>query len=114
MAKKKDEEDPMEKLMKLTKVMKEEKVKVAPKGPPKAANKWRSTDPKFAEKPETEKPSNVVQAGGMQVDPSLKDEYEQWRADKIAEQNERRLQAERKAKAAAEREAEERKRFPDY
>ena len=97
MAKKKKDEDALEKLVKLTKLMKMENVKVAPKGPPKAANKWRSQDPKFTLK---EKPAaETVEAGGMQVDPSLKNEYEQWRQDKIVEQNERREMAERRAKA---------------
>jgi hypothetical protein len=43
-----------------------------------------------------------VEAGGMQVDPSLKDEYEQWRQDKIAEQNDRREMSERRLKAKRE------------
>jgi hypothetical protein len=99
--KKKNEADPLEKLVKLTKLMKMENVRVAPKGPPKAANKWRSQDPKFASKPEkTEKPAGLVEAGGMQVDPARAQEYENWRLDKIAEQNERRIQSQRKWEAA--------------
>jgi hypothetical protein len=103
----KKEEDGFDKLMKLTKLMKQENVKVAPKGASKGANKWRSQDPKFAEK--KEKSADSVEAGGMQVDPSLKDEYENWRKDKIEEQNFRRMAAERKAKAeeAARKAAEE-------
>ncbi len=101
MKKKKNEEAELAKLMKLTKLMKQENVRVAPKGPPKVRNKWRSYDPKFA--PKSEAREGLVEAGGMQVDPSLKEDYENWRKDKIAEQNERRLQAERKAKAEKER-----------
>ena len=96
--KKKDEANPLDKLVKLTKLMKKEKIKIAPKGPPKADNKWRSQAPKFA--PKEQKPAGLVEAGGMQVDPSRREEYENWRADKIAEQNDRRIQAERKARAA--------------
>src|ERR1700676_1466715 len=85
--------------MKLTKLMKDEKVHVAPKGPTRPGNKWRSQDPKFAEK--KQKPADLIQAGGMDVDPARKDEYENWRKDKIEEKNNRRAQAERKYKAAA-------------
>jgi hypothetical protein len=95
--------------------MKLEKVRVAPKGPPRPGNKWRSVAPKFADKAESPaKPTNLVQGGGMEVDPTLKDAYDNWRADKIAEQNERRAQSQRKAKAAAEarrRQAEEPPRY---
>ena len=97
MTKKKDDEEALEKLVKLTKHLKQENVKVAPKGPPKPANKWRSQAPKFSPKRET--PNNLVDAGGMKVDPSVKDEYELWRQDKIAEQNERREMAIRRAAA---------------
>jgi len=95
---KKDEEE-LAKLVKFTKIMKKENIKVAPKGPPKGANKWRQQDPKFT--PSAPKPANpnLVEAGGMRVDPSLKDAYEQWRQDKIIEQNERREMAQRRAKA---------------
>lgn len=92
------EDESLKKLMKLTKLMKEENVKVAPKGPPKAANKWRGRDPKFS--PKTEKPVESVDVGGMQVDPARKEEYENWRKDKLEEQNDRRAAAARKAKAA--------------
>ena len=98
MKKKKPDEDGLEKLMKLTKIMKTEKVRVAPKGPARVSNKWRSEDPKFSAK--HEKPTDVVQAGGMDVDPSLKEEYENWRKDKIEEQNYHRDQAKRKYEAA--------------
>jgi len=90
---KKADEDELAKLVKLTKLMKQENVKVAPKGPPRGANKWRQQDPKFSPpEPKAANP-NLVEAGGMQVDPSLKDAYEQWRQDKIIEQNERREMA---------------------
>ncbi len=113
MKKKKDEGDDLSKLMKLTKLMKMENVKVAPKGPAKARNKWRSYDPKFAPKPEKEeKKEGLVEAGGMMVDPSLKEEYEAWRKDKEAEQQERRLQRERREKAEQERRAAEKP--PEY
>ena len=96
---KKADEDELAKLVKLTKLMKQENVKVAPKGPPRGANKWRQQDPKFSPpEPKAANP-NLVEAGGMQVDPSLKDAYEQWRQDKIIEQNERREMAQRRAKA---------------
>jgi hypothetical protein len=97
--KKKDQE--LEKLVKLTKLMKLENVRVAPKGPPKGANKWRSQDPKFV--PKEEKPSDLVEAGGMQVDASRREEYENWRKDKVEEADFRRAQAERKAQASRER-----------
>ena len=99
--KKKDEEEPLAKLVKLTKLMKIENVKISPNGPPKGANKWRSQDPKFApESGKTKKPAEVVEAGGMRVDPALREDYENWRKDKIAEQQERRLQSQRKWEAA--------------
>ena len=98
MKKKKDEEAALAKLMKLTKLMKTENVKVAPKGPARATNKWRSQDPKFA--PKSEKPADLVQAGGMDVDPARWEEYENWRKDKIEEANNRRIQSERKFEAA--------------
>ena len=52
MKKNKKEQDPLDKLMKLTRIMKRENVAVSPKGPAKAVNKWRSQDPKFAPKAE--------------------------------------------------------------
>lgn len=100
MKKKKKEIDPLEKLARLTKLLNQDKVKVIPLGPVRTTNKWRSQDPKFA--PKISETENLVEAGGMKVDPSLKDEYENWRKDKIAEQNERREQAVRKWKAAKE------------
>ncbi len=103
------EEETLAKLVKMTKLMKMENVRVAPKGPARPANKWRSQEPKFA--PKAEKSTDVVQAGGMDVDPARQQEYENWRKDKEEEQNFRRVQAQRKAEAA--RKA--RKPFtPDY
>jgi hypothetical protein len=96
---KKKNEDDLAKLVKLTQLLKKDNVKVAPKGPPRAPNKWRQQDPKFAAPAPKPDDANLVEAGGMKVDPSLKDEYEQWRQDKIAEQNERRDMAERRLKA---------------
>ena len=105
--KKKPKEDPMEKLLKLTKLLKRDKVAIEVKAPARGVNKWRSYDPKFGPKPE--KAENVVQAGGMDVDPARQQEYENWRKDKLAEQNDRRVQYHRnalaKAKARAERDA---------
>jgi hypothetical protein len=95
--KKKNDGDDLTKLVKLTKLIKQDDVKVVPKGTPPYVNKWRNKDPKFSDKPP--KPDNLVEAGGMQVDPSLKNEYEQWRADKIAEQNERRATAAKREEA---------------
>ena len=81
--------------------MKQEKVRVSPKGMmTRAANKWRSDAPKFAAKPE--KSTNLVQAGGMEVDAARAEEYENWRKDKIEEANERRVQSQRRFKAARE------------
>src|SRR5882762_2069368 len=94
----KTEKNPLEKLMKVTRLMKDEKVVVAPKGMSRGANKWRSSEPKFGEKPP--KAADVVQAGGMDVDPARREEYDNWRKDKIEEQNYRRTQALRKAHAA--------------
>ena len=104
--KKKTEEDGLTQLMKLTKLMKIENVRVAPKGAPRYFNKWRSHDPKFTPKPETPR-EGLVEAGGMQVDPSVATEYENWRKDKLAEQEERRLQYERRVKAEKARRAAE-------
>ena len=104
---KKDAVDPMEKLLKLTKLLKKDKVAVEPLVPARGVNKWRSYDPKFA--PKAEKPANVVEAGGMEVDPARKEEYENWRKDKLAEQNARRAQFHRKALAAAKERAEREK-----
>ncbi len=96
---KKKVEDPLDKLMKLTKLMKQEKVQVSPKGPARPTNKWRSQEPKFS--PKIEKSSNLVEGGGMEVDPARKDEYDAWRKDKLEEQNNRRIQIQRKWAAAA-------------
>jgi hypothetical protein len=95
----KTKEDPkaLEKLVHLTKLINKEQVKIEPKGFVRGPNKWRSQDPKFAPKPEKpDQPLNVVEAGGMQVDPALAEQYENWRKDKMAEQEERRIQARRK------------------
>lgn len=99
--KKKKKADPLEKLVKLTKLLKQDKVAIEPTKttPVRGPNKWRSYDPKFGPKPE--KSENVVQAGGMDVDPALKDEYENWRKDKMAQQYSHRLQTHRKGLAAA-------------
>ena len=97
MKKKKKEEVNLSKLVRLTQLIKRDKVEVAPKGFPRGVNKWRNQEPKFA--PRIAKSENVVEAGGMQVDPSLKDAYALWRQDKIAEQAERRVQSRRKWEA---------------
>jgi len=95
--KKKADEKALQKVVNLTKLIKKDKVSVEPKGYDRGPNKWRSYAPKYAPKPENaKKPENLVEAGGMQVDPTLAEEYENWRKDKIAEQNERRIQARRK------------------
>jgi hypothetical protein len=96
--KKKTGEAELTKLVRLTQLIKQDKVEVVPKAFPRGVNKWRSYEPKF--EPKTAKSENVVEAGGMKVDPSLKDAYELWRQDKIAEQNERRAQSLRKWEAA--------------
>lgn len=90
--------DPLEKLMKLTRIMKDENVKVSPKGPPKGANKWRGKEPKF--EPQAPKPENLVDGGGMQVDPARKEEYDAWRKQKELEQADRIAAMKRKAEAA--------------
>jgi hypothetical protein len=95
--KKHDDAEALGKLAKLTRLIKEDKVKVEPVLPGRGPNKWRSKDPKFA--PKADKRSDLVEAGGMQVDPSLKDAYEQWRQDKIIQQNELREMAARRAAA---------------
>jgi hypothetical protein len=95
--KKKNAGDALEKLVKLTKLMKIENVQVAPRSPARPVNKWRSQTPIYSAKPQ--KSENVVEAGGMQVDPSLKSEYDLWRQDKIAMQNEQRAMALRRAEA---------------
>jgi hypothetical protein len=105
MAKKSKKEEPLEesdlaKLMKLSKQMKAENVKAAPKGSSGGSNKWRSANPKFPER--TEKPANTVDVGGMQLDPERREEYENWRKDKEAEAAYRREFQTRRAKAAAE------------
>jgi hypothetical protein len=103
----KENGDPMEKLLKLTKMLKRDKVAVEPLVPARGVNKWRTYDPKFA--PKAEKPVNVIAAGGMEVDPARKEEYENWRKDKLAEQNARRAQYHRKALLAAKERAEREK-----
>ncbi len=95
--KKKETDDPLEKLLKLTKLLKRDNVRVTPQEPPRAANKWRNKDPKFSPKPQAA--SNLVEAGGMQVDPSLKEAYDLWRQDKLAEQAERRAMGLRRLEA---------------
>ena len=103
--KKKDNTDALAKLAKLTRLIHNDKVKVEPVMPGRGPNKWRSKDPKFS--PKADPRADLVEAGGMQVDPSLKNEYDLWRQDKIAQQNElremaaRRAAAKRKARAAA-------------
>jgi hypothetical protein len=98
--KKKPKADPLDKLVNLTKLITKDKVKIEPKGYLRGPNKWRSPEPKFAPKPEKpEKPANLVQAGGMEVDPARAEEYENWRKDKMAEQEERRIQSRRKYEA---------------
>ncbi len=100
MKKKKGKVDPLEKLVNLTKLLNKDKVKIEPTGYTRGPNKWRSPDPKFAQKPEnTSKPEGLVEAGGMQVDPALAEQYENWRKDKLAEQEERRIQTKRKWEA---------------
>lgn len=84
----KKDEDELAKLVKLTKLLKRDNVSIAPSVTLRAVNKWRNKDPKFT--PKVQASENLVEGGGMQVDPSLKNEYDQWRQDKIAEQNERR------------------------
>ena len=91
----------LEKIVNLTKLIKKDKVKIEPKGYVRGPNKWRSQEPKFTPKPEkVEKTEGLVSAGGMEVDPARAEEYENWRKDKIAEQNERRIQSQRKWEAA--------------
>ena len=100
MAKKKPaapKESNLDKLLTLTRLMKDKKIRVSRLGPPRSPNKWRS-EPKFAPAVPKVKPEGLVSAGGMDVDPSVAAEYEAWRKDKIAEQEERRAQALRKAK----------------
>jgi hypothetical protein len=95
------DDNEIQKLLKITKLLKKDKVRVEEtRLAPRTTNKWRSSNPNFA--PKTEKPTNTVEAGGMQVDPSLQQEYENWRKDKIQEANERRESNIRRWKAAAE------------
>lgn len=111
MAKELDPES-LKKLEKLTKLIKKDKVNIEEKKITlRRGNKWRSTDPKFA--PKAPKAENTVQAGGMDVDPALAREYENWRKDKIEEQNNFRIQQERKAKAAREKAEAERRAFEE-
>lgn len=101
----------IEKLLKLTKRIKNDRITIPAKGLlPRGPNKWRSQEPKFAPKAESSGPT--VEAGGMRVDPSLKDEYEAWRKEKEAEQAWRREQAARRAEA--ERKAREAQSRLDY
>jgi hypothetical protein len=98
--KKKVDEKALAKIVNLTKLIKKDKVAIEPKGYVRGPNKWRSPEPKFAPKKEqVEKPAGLVEAGGMQVDPARAEEYENWRKDKLAEQEERRIQARRKWEA---------------
>jgi hypothetical protein len=83
MKKEKDEASELAKLVRLTKMIKDEKVKIEPTPPGRGPNKWRSKDPKFNLK--EEKPAELVEGGGMMVDPSVKSEYDQWRQEKQAE-----------------------------
>jgi len=91
----------MEKLLKLTKMIKQDKVEIEPKAltPARGVNKWRTYDAKFA--PKAPKPENVVNAGGMEVDPALKEQYENWRKDKLAEKTSQRFEFHRRSLAAA-------------
>jgi len=84
------DEDPMEKLMKLTKKLKGKTVAVKTLGPVRTTNKWRTPEPKFEEK--KPKSENTVKVGEMDVDPALAQEYENWRKDKEQEQAYRREQ----------------------
>ena len=98
--KKKVDDKALAKIVNLTKLIKKDKVSVEPKGYIRGPNKWRSPEPKFAPKSvNPQKPDGLVEAGGMQVDPARAEEYENWRKDKMAEQEERRLQAKRKWEA---------------
>jgi len=64
----------------------------------KYVNKWRTSNPKFEPK-EEKKTEGLVEAGGMMVDPSLKNDYDLWRQDKEREQAERRAQREKRKQA---------------
>jgi hypothetical protein len=90
--KKKPKDEALEKLVDATKKIKRENI------PPesqayKPDTRWRGREPKFA--PKGEKPANLINVGGMEVDPSRQKEYEQWHADKLAEQKDRQAQMER-------------------
>lgn len=94
----------LEKLEKLTKLLKRDKVDVKAKAPQRWVNKWRTAEPKF--KDPAPKAENTVQAGGMDVDPSLKDEYENWRKDKETDHYSIRFKVHRQGLAAAKARAE--------
>lgn len=79
---KKDDPAALEKLLKLTKLIKTEKVAVTKKGEARP-NKYRTAEPKF--EPKGPKREDLVDGGGMDVDPDRKKEYDNWRADKLAE-----------------------------
>ena len=114
MKKKKVDEKELAKIVNLTKLINKDKVKVEPKGYDRGPNKWRSYNPKYAPKSDNAaKPNGLVEAGGMQVDPALAEEYENWRKDKIAEQNERRIQAKRKWEAAKKARLAQQNRAPE-
>jgi len=90
--KKKPADKSLDKLVEATKKIKRENI------PPerqasKPDTRWRGRQPKFA--PKREKPANLVNVDGMEVDPSRQKEYELWRADKLAEQKDRLAQRER-------------------
>ena len=95
--KKKEDAETLAKLLKLTKLIKADKVKIEPAPLGRGPNKWRSKDPKFT--PKIDKRADLVDGGGMQVDPSRQEEYNLWRQDKVTEQNERRESAMRRAAA---------------
>jgi len=79
------DEQALKKLVSLTKHLKEEKIKVKQLKPPSRNNKWKQEEPKFGEK--RSKPDNIVQAGGMAVDPSRQSEYEAWHQAKHEEKS---------------------------
>ncbi len=94
--KKKPKDDSLDKLVEVTKKLKRENLPPEPQAY-KPDTRWRGREPKFA--PKGEKPTNLVNVDGMEVDPSRQKEYEQWRADKLAEQKDRLAQMERNANA---------------
>lgn len=81
---KKEKPDDLAKLLRLTQLIKKDKVEVSKQGEPqRSTNKWRSAEPKFAPKENTKKPEGLIEAGGMEVDPARQQEYENWRQDKL-------------------------------